>query len=1108
MKTTIFLSLFLSICGYILPAQSDTTVVQIIEFSDGLDNRRAWRFLPPDTGSYRKILMSHTLKCDPALINNPTGSGCGEWDAGANFTLYQHFHRDSLRYRQGLSYPDTIWYSNDTTFKTSTTTQYFIVYDSTITEDTDTIGTGTSTITNTFMSFNRSGHSQYLFKASELQGAGLTAGNIDKLKLDFLFQGVALDGLTIRMKHTTLDSLVPTAFEMGGFQTVYALNTAPGGGLHTFDLTNPFNWDGSSNIVVDFSFTNSNGMTNHVLNGTVTSFPSGVFATADDGYLEFDGPDYIDVDTMIGTALDSFVTVSFWSYGDENSLPSNGNMINGSAPINGDRHKFLVRLPWGNGNIQWYAGYDTGTDNISKPADSAQQYEGKWNHWAFTKNAATGDMKAYLNGQLFNSGTGKVKLLDGINKFRIGNSSRTGENLPWYGKLNEFRLWNVELDSATIVDWMLKDLTPLHPNFSNLTVHYNFDGFNGITVPDGAGNFDGTMFGLPAAKYLEGQDLLRNMNGVSTRPNIHFVQGTYQSHLDSIVTVDSVANDPITLVISHLERDVTKIGLQDVEDDTIVVWPNGLNAFYNYYDDGDIRPQKYITPYGNYLNLGDGWQYLYDLTDYEPLLHDTIDFQGGDQRELIDLKFYFISGTPPRDVHSVTKLFDGQSGNYAYMVQNPKNDSLRPSQASDEYGIRYMATGHKFNNATNCAEFCKRTHYFKIDGVRMHEWDPWTECSTIPLFPQGGTWIYDRAGWCPGHPADVGLIDVTGYMTPGTAHEILYSVDADPTGTEYGDWNTETHFIQYSAPNHALDAEIYDIVAPNDWEWYGRTNPTCMEPVVILRNTGSTQLTSATITYGVKGAPTQTYTWNDTLDFLDTAWVKLPVTLGTLWEQSSDTVFEVSVSMPNGSADQYGDNDAHRSTFDRPIEYTQALVIRCQTNNQGSETEYRIWDDQGNIVFQRIWLASNDIYSDTVYLPDGCYVFELDDSDDDGLYFFNNNDGTGFCRIYGADGTLYQNFPADFGRFIRHGFTSKGVVNREDELQRSFSVFPNPASNKIFLSRQMPSVRLLDCRGRVLWSGSNVSNIVVDEYPDAVYILEAKENSGDVYRRKFVKTSR
>ena len=69
--------------------------------------------------------------------------------------------------------------------------------------------------------------------------------------------------------------------------------------------------------------------------------------------------------------------------------------------------KSMFIYPGENGQIYWDCGNDGGGyDRINKQATEAE-YEGTWQHWAFTKNATTGDMRIYLNGELWHTGTGK-----------------------------------------------------------------------------------------------------------------------------------------------------------------------------------------------------------------------------------------------------------------------------------------------------------------------------------------------------------------------------------------------------------------------------------------------------------------------------------------------------------------------------------------------------------------------------------------------------------------------------------------------------------------------------------------------------------------------------
>lgn len=71
-------------------------------------------------------------------------------------------------------------------------------------------------------------------------------------------------------------------------------------------------------------------------------------------------------------------------------------------------------------------------------------------------------MKVYKNGVLWHSGTGKTKLMEGIEKLRLGKGNWGGSE-SYAGNMDEFAIWNVELDAATIASYMYKDLDAAHP---------------------------------------------------------------------------------------------------------------------------------------------------------------------------------------------------------------------------------------------------------------------------------------------------------------------------------------------------------------------------------------------------------------------------------------------------------------------------------------------------------------------------------------------------------------------------------------------------------------------------------------------------------------------
>ena len=220
-------------------------------------------------------------------------------------------------------------------------------------------------------------------------------------------------------------------------------------GQYTFNFINSFVWDGASNVVIDLSFTNAQpGASNYSLLGDDYSANVGV-VLKDDGCLDFEGDDIVDVPSSVFNSLDSAITISFWCFGDPSVMPFNSYIFEG-RDANGYR-VVNCHLPWSNGRVYWDAGNNNTSsyDRVDQAANN-EDYSGQWNHWAFTKDVSTGTMNAYLNGALFMSATGKTKLMEGITSFRIGGTASSGFNGVYDGKINEFQIWNTAIDQATL----------------------------------------------------------------------------------------------------------------------------------------------------------------------------------------------------------------------------------------------------------------------------------------------------------------------------------------------------------------------------------------------------------------------------------------------------------------------------------------------------------------------------------------------------------------------------------------------------------------------------------------------------------------------------------
>ncbi len=126
---------------------------------------------------------------------------------------------------------------------------------------TATVGNGassSSTYSNPFYSAWSNNHTQHLIKAAELIASGLVAGNITSVGLNVTSVG-SLPMINLSVKIGATSATAMTSFvNNSGFQTVYTnASLLPTSGNNILTFTTPFNWDGVSNIVLEFCHGNS-----------------------------------------------------------------------------------------------------------------------------------------------------------------------------------------------------------------------------------------------------------------------------------------------------------------------------------------------------------------------------------------------------------------------------------------------------------------------------------------------------------------------------------------------------------------------------------------------------------------------------------------------------------------------------------------------------------------------------------------------------------------------------------------------------------------------------------------------------------------------------------
>lgn len=160
--------------------------------------------------------------------------------------------------------------------------------------------------------------------------------------------------------------------------------------------------------------------------------------------LDFNGSDSsVTLPTAAFSGIGDQLTIAMWVNGDT-ANPAKNSVFYAEDSAGG--RLLNVHLPWSNGQVYWDVGDGSGYDRIQKLATPAE-YEGAWHHWVFTKDATSGVMNIYLDGTLWQSGTGKSKSVGTVAAATLGSNITTDS---YNGSIDEVQLYDVALTAAEV----------------------------------------------------------------------------------------------------------------------------------------------------------------------------------------------------------------------------------------------------------------------------------------------------------------------------------------------------------------------------------------------------------------------------------------------------------------------------------------------------------------------------------------------------------------------------------------------------------------------------------------------------------------------------------
>ncbi|MCS3799635.1 peptide-N-glycosidase F-related protein [Niastella sp. OAS944] len=450
---------------------------------------------------------------------------------------------------------------------------------------------------------------------------------------------------------------------------------------------------------------------------------------------------------------------------------------------------------------------------------------------------------------------------------------------------------------------------------------------------------------------------------------------------------------------------------------------------------------RLITPYANasYPRTPWSWKqrYYFDVTDYYPVLKNAAtirlsyhNYSGGFTG---NIRFAFIEGIPPRNVTGIKRLWHGAFpfGNTADPIENhlPATNVMAPAN-TQQAEMNFTVTGHGSDN-TGCSEFCSKYYQVYTNNSLKETKTVWKDnCGSNNLYPQSGTWVYNRAGWCPGELVSPNVHKL-GAVTAGDNLNVDVNFQSY-TGNGSASYIIESALFCYGPYNQTLDASVENIIAPNNYEGNFRTNPICGNPIVVIKNTGATTINSLSLQYGIAGETLQTYSASGMAlaPGKDTTITLPDLSSLTTYKNTTESRFQVAIDKINGSNDGYTVNNSMYSSFVTAPDWPGQFAMIIKSNNNAAQTKWRIEDLNGTVLKQRSPTAALTVYTDSLELPDGCYRLVVTDANCDGLYWWANTAaGKGYLYATKRDGTLinFTNglpaYPATLASDFGCGFT-------------------------------------------------------------------------------------
>ncbi len=312
--------------------------------------------------------------------------------------------------------------------------------------------------------------------------------------------------------------------------------------------------------------------------------------------------------------------------------------------------------------------------------------------------------------------------------------------------------------------------------------------------------------------------------------------------------------------------------------------------------------------------------------------------------------------------------------------------------------------------------------------------------------------------------------------------------------------NTNALTLDYypQAATYATDAQVAIVNLGDD------PCTTAISPVVKITNGGTNQLNSVQVTYQLNDNEPVVYNWIGSL----TTGQNEDITIAEMTtEENGENTFTVTLSQPNGIADENTENDVATETFDINVYPLADVDFALLTDNFGSDTSWQLTDQNGNVLTSGSNYDSNQSFSQVFSLPGGCYTFTINDSYGDGICCASGN---GNYSLTTGGVTIIEGGNFEDSESVTFSLDPNLAVT-QPAFKNAFKVYPNPSSgifNIIVDEASAINYQLYNMLGQVVVGGkftTGESKLDISSAADGIYMLQVTDVNGKTANFKLVK---